>query len=145
RLFPGVSQPVVAGDYVATLWQGVTETAEPRAEHLGELLAQLHAKPPPDILPRWDPVADVRRKIADAGELAADDRTVLPRQCESLRRRLTEQRFHRPWSVVHGDAHLGNVIVGPDGPVLCDLDSTCVGPPEWDLAPLAVGRLRMGH
>jgi aminoglycoside phosphotransferase (APT) family kinase protein len=45
---------------------------------------------------------------------------------------------------VHGDAHSGNVIVGPEGPVLCDFDSACVGPPEWDLTPLAVGRERFG-
>jgi hypothetical protein len=28
--------------------------------------------------------------------------------------------------------------------VLCDFDSSCVGPPEWDLTPLAVGRDRFG-
>ena len=40
---------------------------------------------------------------------------------------------------------LGNLIAGPAGPVLCDLDSLCAGPPEWDLTPMAVGRLRLGH
>lgn len=145
RLLPGVHQPVVAGGYVATLWQAVPEVGEPTGEHLGELLRRLHALPAPSTLPRWDPVADVHRKVTDAEELGSSDREFLLRRCESLGRRLTEQRFRLPWSVVHGDAHLGNLIVGPDGPVLCDLDSMCLGPAEWDLTPLAVGRLRMGH
>ena len=40
--------------------------------------------------------------------------------------------------VICGDAHLGNMIATPTGPVLCDLDTACIGPREWDLVPLAV-------
>jgi hypothetical protein len=29
--------------------------------------------------------------------------------------------------------------------VLCDFDSTCLGPQEWDLTPIPVGVLRFGH
>ncbi|WP_320671140.1 phosphotransferase enzyme family protein [Patulibacter defluvii] len=39
---------------------------------------------------------------------------------------------------IHGDAHPGNVIVGPDGPVLLDFDLVCRGPRPWDLAPAAL-------
>lgn len=145
RLLPDVPQPVVAGGYVATLWQAVPEVAEPTAEHLGSLLRDLHAVPGAPDLPEWDPVSDVRRKVADAEELSADDRTFLLHRCESLRNRLSEHRMRLSRAAVHGDAHLGNVILGPRGPVLCDLDSMCAGPPEWDMIPLAVGRLRMGH
>ncbi|MGH3998017.1 MAG: aminoglycoside phosphotransferase, partial [Pseudonocardiaceae bacterium] len=40
------------------------------------------------------------------------------------------------------DARLGNLIASPQGPVLCDLDTTSIGPPEWDLVPAAVAALR---
>jgi hypothetical protein len=40
------------------------------------------------------------------------------------------------WVLCHGDVHPANVIAGPDGPVIIDWDLLCVGPPEWDHAPL---------
>ncbi|MHA6801826.1 phosphotransferase enzyme family protein [Salinifilum ghardaiensis] len=145
RLLPDVPQPVVAGGYVATLWRAVPDAGEPSAEHLGSLLRELHTVAPAPELPEWDPIADVRRKVADAEELSAEDRAFLLHRCESLRNRLSAQRARLTRAAVHGDAHLGNVILGPRGPVLCDLDSMCAGPPEWDMTPLAVGHLRMGH
>jgi aminoglycoside phosphotransferase (APT) family kinase protein len=48
-------------------------------------------------------------------------------------------------ALVHGDAHLGNLIQSPAGPVVCDFDSSSLGPPEWDLTPLAVGVVRFGE
>ncbi|GAA4864984.1 aminoglycoside phosphotransferase family protein [Saccharopolyspora cebuensis] len=145
RLLPGVEQPVRVGEHVATLWEAVPEVGAATAEHLGGLLRRLHELPAPAVLPWWQPLRDVRRKFADAEELDPGDRRFLERHCADVEHRLEEMSLSLPWTVVHGDAHLGNVIAGPDGPVLCDLDSMCVGPPEWDLTPLAVGRLRMGH
>lgn len=145
RLLEDVPQPVVVDGYVATLWHAVSEEGEPTAEHLGALLRELHAVSAPPDLPEWDPVSDVRRKIGDAEEISAEDRAFLLHRCESLRNRLCGQRDAFARTAVHGDAHLGNVIAGPRGPVLCDLDSMCAGPPEWDLTPLAVGHLRMDH
>src|SRR5690606_5757916 len=140
-----VEQPVRAGDYVATFWRLVPERGKPNGTHLGELLRQLHSLPVPQLLPLWRPLDDVRRKCADAEELDPEDQEFLLQHCDAIERRLADLRFALPWSVIHGDAHLGNVILGPDGPVLCDLDSMCVGPPEWDLTPMAVGRLRTGQ
>lgn len=146
RLLPGVEQPVRAGEHLATLWEAVPETGPPPTGHdLGELLRKIHALPVPSKFPAWDPMAELRRSLRDAEALAADDRCFLQRRCEDVGRRLAELRFPLPTSVVHGDAHLGNLISGPHGPVLCDLDSLCVGPPEWDLTPVAVGWKRMGH
>jgi hypothetical protein len=53
-------------------------------------------------------------------------------------------RYDLPAGPIHGDAWLGNLLAGPHGAVLCDFDSTCIGPREWDLTPMAVGRLRLG-
>ena len=48
--------------------------------------------------------------------------------------------------VVHGDAHAGNLLRdGSGGFVLCDLDSTGIGPLDWDLVPAAVGAIRFGE
>lgn len=145
RLLSGVQQPVRVGGHTATLWELVPERAEPTAADLGVLLRRLHELPAPPSLPCWRPMQDVRRKCGDAEELDPADRDFLAEYCDRIERRLANLRPELPWSVVHGDAHLGNVISGPDGPVLCDLDSLSVGPPEWDLTPLAVGHLRMGH
>jgi len=37
---------------------------------------------------------------------------------------------------IHGDPHLGNVLMTPGGPRWTDWESACVGPLEWDLASL---------
>lgn len=54
-------------------------------------------------------------------------------------------RYVLPPGAIHGDPFLGNLIPGPEGPVLCDFDSTSIGPREWDLTPIAVGKLRFNY
>lgn len=146
RLLPGMPHPVRAGNHLATLWQAVPERdVAPTGRDLGTLLRQVHALPLPPALPDWQPMQDVRRRLCDAEDLEIHDRRFLEQRCDDVEQRLAELEFSMPRRVVHGDAHLGNLIVGPQGPVLCDLDSLCAGPPEWDLTPMAVGRLRLGH
>ncbi len=43
-----------------------------------------------------------------------------------------------PGRPLHGDAHTGNVLITPDGPVWADLEDVCVGPVEWDLASVTL-------
>jgi aminoglycoside phosphotransferase (APT) family kinase protein len=43
-----------------------------------------------------------------------------------------------PRRVVHGDAHVGNVVVTADGPRWTDLEDAGLGPVEWDLSPSSV-------
>lgn len=145
RLLPGVDQPIHVGEHVVTAWVRVAP-AERRATaaDLGKLLRRVHALPAPEGVGEWAPLADVRARVADAEELDPDDRRFLLRRSAEVEAALGELEFPLERSVIHGDAHPGNVIVGPDGPVLCDFDSSCVGPPEWDLTPLAVGRERFG-
>ncbi|GAB3286354.1 phosphotransferase family protein [Parasphingorhabdus pacifica] len=146
RLLPGVRQPVHAGGHLATLWEAVDDSGPaPTGRDLAGLLRQVHSLPIPATLPGWQPMEDVRRKLVDAEQLDSEDRYFLEERCDDIERRLEDLSFPLPRSLVHGDAHLGNLIAGPDGVLLCDLDSLCVGPPEWDLTPMAVGRLRMGH
>lgn len=147
RLLPGVTQPVRVGDHLATLWEEVASGgAKPRGRDLARLLRRVHALPVPVFpLPAWQPLDDVRRRVDEAEGLAAEDRAFLLSRCDEVDARLVELDFAMPRRLVHGDAHLGNLIPSPAGPVLCDFDSTCIGPPEWDLTPLAVGVIRFGE
>ncbi|MGH3620650.1 MAG: phosphotransferase family protein, partial [Sciscionella sp.] len=135
------------GEYLATLWW--TEPGNgrrPNGGDLARLLRRVHELPlPPFELPEWAPLDDVRRRLGDAEELAANDRRFLERRCDELQSALDKLSFELDRRVLHGDAHLGNLIRARDGPVLCDFDSSCVGPPEWDLVPVPVGVHRFGH
>ncbi|ONI72772.1 aminoglycoside phosphotransferase [Actinosynnema sp. ALI-1.44] len=147
RLYPGIAQPIRAGEHVATVWDVVPDGGRPaRGRDLGKLLKRIHSLPPPSFdLPVWDPLDDVRRRIDDAEDIQDDDRLFLLDTCDRLHQELAGLRYEFPPAVLHGDAHLGNLISSPDGPVLCDFDSTSLGPPEWDLTPVAVGVGRFGE
>lgn len=75
----------------------------------------------------------------DHAHLSKDDRGWLAEHLSALRVDYADLPAGLPRRVIHGDAWQGNVIV-PDGgePTLLDLDHVSVGPPEWDLVPLAV-------
>lgn len=147
RLVDRLEQPVRAGEHVATVWQAVPSVGPPpTGVDLARILRMVHRLPVPQgSLPSWDPLADFTNRLADATELAADDREFLQRRSDELAAALAELKFALPRAMLHGDAHLGNVIAGPDGPVICDFDSCCIGPPEWDLTPMAVSAVRFGR
>lgn len=147
RLLPGLAQPVRAAGHVATLWRTVPSAGSaPTGADLAAMLRTVHRLPlPMGALPRWDPLSDFRNRLRDAVELEPRDRRFLDRRSDELSAAIEELRFPLPRAVVHGDAHLGNVIPGPAGPVLCDFDSCCIGPPEWDLVPMAVSAVRFGR
>jgi|GEM_PF-526492 len=116
------------------------------ATELAAALRRLHALNPPATLPRWDPLDDVERRIDDAEGLAPADRVFLRDMTDRLRAALADVTYELPPVLLHGDAHLGNLLRAADGrAVLCDFDSSCVGPAEWDLVPVAVGRIRFRY
>ncbi|WP_349305860.1 phosphotransferase [Pseudofrankia sp. DC12] len=149
RLLPGVPAPIRAGEALATAWVDVGPDTEPPPDtaDLGAMLRRLHAlEPPRPALPRWDPLDDVRRRMSDAEALAPDDRVFLEELIDQVAAGLRTIRYRLGTTVIHGDAHLGNLIRGSSGQVVvCDFDSVCLGPAEWDLMPVAVGLLRFGH
>jgi aminoglycoside phosphotransferase (APT) family kinase protein len=146
RLLPGIEQPVRVGEYLATVWEAVPSGGrKPTGRDLATLLRGVHELPIPACeLPRWQPLDDVRRRLGDAEDLDVADRIFVEDRCAELAERLAALDYPLAECVVHGDAHLGNVIGSPAGPILCDFDSTCVGPPEWDLTPIPVGVRRFG-
>jgi hypothetical protein len=147
RLLPGVPQPVTYDGYVATVWEAVPLGGKrPRGRDLGKLLRSIHDLPQPaSWLPPWRPLADVAARIGEATDLTDADLAFLRDRYDEVAEQLSRLEFPSPPSLVHGDAHLGNLIASPAGPVLCDFDSSSYGPPEWDLVPLAVGVTRFGE
>jgi hypothetical protein len=147
RLLEDIEQPVRVGDHLATLWHEVPAIGPaPTGADLARLLRRFHElAPPPFELPPWDPMTIVRGRLGDAEGLAPADRAFLAQRCDEVEAALDELEYELPVGPIHGDAYLGNLIPGPDGPVLCDFDSACIGPREWDLTPIAVGQLRLGH
>ena len=41
-----------------------------------------------------------------------------------------------PWRPLHGDTHLGNVLIAGPSAIWMDLESACIGPLEWDVVNL---------
>ncbi|WP_435109252.1 phosphotransferase enzyme family protein [Nocardiopsis synnemataformans] len=147
RLLEEVAQPVVADGYAATLWHLVPDSGpQATGAGLGQILSQIHQLPTPEFaLPQWSPFTQVRTRISDAEALADNDRDWLLERCAQVEEQLHTLDYVLAPGVIHGDPFLGNLIPGPHGPVICDLDSVCWGPREWDLAPVAVGKLRMDY
>ncbi|HVE96576.1 MAG TPA: aminoglycoside phosphotransferase family protein [Pseudonocardiaceae bacterium] len=147
RLLPGIPQPVWAGEHIATVWQAVPSVGPvPGGANLASLLRAVHAVPTPcRALPSWDPLTDFDNRMRHTTTMGDADRDFLLRRSADLATAVAELDFALPEAVLHGDAHLGNVIPGPAGPVLCDFDSCAIGPPEWDLTPVAVSNVRFGR
>ena len=82
--------------------------------------------------------------IVDGWLAGLDDHPAVDDDERALLHRLRDARlaavagWERDAAVVHGDAHPGNVLLGPDGAVLLDLDLVARGPRAWDLAPAAL-------
>ncbi|MEW2477923.1 aminoglycoside phosphotransferase family protein [Micromonospora gifhornensis] len=156
-----LAQPVVVDEWVATIWHYLPHPAgRPDPVELAEPLARLHAiAEVPSFLPRWSPVAMARRRLTGLASLPADDllftqqwalREVgltlddlvarLHERCKDLEHQVAAATWELPTGVVHGDAHVGNVLSGR----LCDFDSLSIGPREWDLVPLVHSVTRFG-
>jgi aminoglycoside phosphotransferase (APT) family kinase protein len=95
-------------------------------------------------LPALAPFVRLAERIEEAGSLASADREWLVRRLDVLQQRYARLPPGRPWCAVHGDAWRGNVAATDDGPVLLDLERFAYGPPEWDLASVAVNYTTFG-
>lgn len=142
----GVTQVVHIEEHVVTFWLRAVDTGRtPTISELARLLRRLHRVPAAGAgLPHWDPVTDLRTRIHDARMRGwpVADLDLLARRCDAVEEALSTVRYELPESVIHGDAQIGNLIATPGGAIWCDLDTTCVGPREWDLVPVAVRHLR---
>jgi aminoglycoside phosphotransferase (APT) family kinase protein len=140
---PVVAEPVVVEGRVVTFWQEVPDPRPSTPAELAGALRQLHRlSPPPELgLPVVEPLHRVRERLSCAVGLDAADRVFLQGLADELGRRWAGLVFELPAGVVHGDAHVDNLVRGSDGRLaFVDLEEFAVGPPEWDLVLTAIER-----
>lgn len=140
-------EPLLVEGHPVTVWQRMPDAvrpAEPR--DLAELLRVVHALPAPAFpLPPRELLGGVERWLRLAGD------AIDPADAAYLRERrdgfaaaaaaLTPRLAPGP---IHGDALPRNVHVGPDGPVLVDLETFSSDFREHDLVVMALSRDRYG-
>ncbi|MFI9410111.1 aminoglycoside phosphotransferase family protein [Nocardia gamkensis] len=149
RLAEEHPQPLQLDQTAVTFWRRVDDCdhqALPDGRSLGKILRRFHDLATPDFeLPQWNTLGAIRKRIQDEDVLDDDDHEFLVLACDELEQELTDIGFVLPPGPIHGNAFVGNLIGGPDGAVLCDFDSVAIGPREWDLIPIAVGKLRFDY
>lgn len=147
RLAGPDQQPVLVHGLHATVWRYLPPAEPPLTPHdLGLVLRQFHQLGlPPFDLPNWNPVGDARRRLDDAEALGDSDRRTLTEWCDELEPRVARLRERQADTLVHGDAHVGNLLRDHGSPVLCDFDPICAGPWQADLVAVAVGEDRFGR
>ncbi|WP_432887824.1 phosphotransferase family protein [Kribbella sp. CA-245084] len=161
RLAPTLRKPIETPTWTATAWTYLAQPAGHRHQlvDLATPLRSIHSIHQLGLaIPEWDVIDRCEnrvRKVAEATGEAMDylhawakrelnlpiirvaDR--LLQRCAELRIAVAAAQWALPVSVIHGDAHAGNLLSTPHCVVLIDLDSVRIGPPEWDLVPAAHG------
>ncbi|MFF0287973.1 phosphotransferase enzyme family protein [Streptomyces sp. NPDC005262] len=131
-----------------TVWHRLPDAvrpAEPR--DLAPLLTLVHALPAPDgpALPRRELLGGVERWLRIAGDaIDPADAAYLRERRDGFAAAAAALVPHLPPGPIHGDALPRNVHVGPDGPVLVDLETFSADLREHDLVVLALSRDRYG-
>ena len=136
-----VDQPVTVAGHVATFWRYVTVTGGERRDvlALGRLVRRLHELPqPPVVLPAVDPLGSLLTDVEHSGALTSAEREWLLARADELERQYPHTRWALGTGLVHGDAHVGNLLHAAGGVVLCDWDSVSYGPREMDLLPTSM-------
>ncbi|MCX4578257.1 aminoglycoside phosphotransferase family protein [Streptomyces sp. NBC_01571] len=130
-----------------TVWHRLpapVRPAEPR--DLAELLRVVHALPSPSFaLPPRELLGGVERWLRLAGDaIDAQDAAFLRARRDGFAAAAAALTPHLPPGPIHGDALPRNVHVGPDGPVLVDLETFSADLREHDLVVMALSRDRYG-
>lgn len=162
RLAPELHEPIETPDWAATAWTYLPQIQGQRhrqAELARPLLAFHSLNGLGFPLPHWNPIGRSESRLETAAAAQGEDLNYLQTWAAGqvglelsdlvgwLRKRFCSVRaaaecteWRLPTSVIHGDAHAGNLLTDARGQsVLCDLDSVSIGPPEWDLVPAAHG------
>ena len=141
------SKPVLVDGHPVTVWHRLPDPvrpAEPR--DLAELLRVVHALPSPSFsLPPRELLGGVERWLRLAGEaIDPADAAYLRARRDGFADAAAALTPHLPPGPIHGDALPRNVHVGPDGPVLVDLETFSADLREHDLVVMALSRDRYG-
>lgn len=130
-----------------TVWHRLPDAvraAEPA--DLARLLRLVHALPSPSFpLPRRELLGGVERWLRLAGNaIDPADAAYLRDRRDGFAAAASALTPHLPPGPIHGDALPRNVHVGPDGPVLVDLETFSSDFREHDLVVMALTRDRYG-
>jgi len=135
--------PYLENDCAVTLWEFVdgrpvaTETDESMA---ASSLRLVHAALTgfdaelPSFITKVESCETLLADPAEAPKLAARDRAFLEGVYTDLRQQLSS--VAGTWQPLHGDTHLGNVLIANSRAVWMDLEAACIGPIEWDVVNL---------
>ncbi|MFJ5667601.1 phosphotransferase family protein [Micromonospora chalcea] len=140
HLYPA-EQPILIDDHPVTFWKKVPDSGEKAsARALGAALRFVHGCEVDDsvALPALDPFGRVDARLGKAKDVPPEAIDYLRCRLSDLRTAYAELSFVSPFVALHGDAHVKNLICGPDGTTtLIDFEAFCLGPPEVDLAVTA--------
>ncbi|MFD4140038.1 MULTISPECIES: phosphotransferase enzyme family protein [unclassified Streptomyces] len=139
--------PRLVAGHPVTLWHRLADAVRPAGPaDLAGLLLLIHALPSPAVeLPRRDLLGGVERWLRLAGEaIDPADAAYLRARRDGFAEAAATLTPRLPPGPIHGDALPRNVHVGPDGPVLVDLETVSSDLREHDLVVMALSRDRYG-
>jgi hypothetical protein len=144
----GDDQPWIVGNCAVTAWQWLEGTGPVGPTELGALAYALRERTvggPVHDVARFDPIAAIRAAVEHL-PVGDDQGDQVRRMAHELTAAWARVADVDPLgtAVVHGDLHRDNVVAGPMGPVLTDLELAGAGPPSYDVAPAVVAVARYG-
>ncbi|MFE5394327.1 phosphotransferase enzyme family protein [Streptomyces sp. NPDC056568] len=130
-----------------TLWRRLPDPVRPtEPRDVAALLRLVHALPSPSFdLPPRELLGGVERWLRLAGDVIDPaDAAFLRERRDGFATAAAALTPRLPRGPIHGDALPRNVHVGPDGPVLVDLETFSTDLREHDLVVMALSRDRYG-
>ncbi len=152
-LVDGDRQPWTVGDHIVTAWEWIPPGPSTDSEDLGRLARTLreHTRQVNTVgggapeLAAFDPLG---ASVAAVAHLPVDDPEAgfVRHRAAALSGPFAAAQADDPagWSVVHGDLHPANVVDGPHGALLTDLELAGWGGASYDAAPAVVRVVRYG-
>ncbi|MGW0843715.1 phosphotransferase enzyme family protein [Streptomyces sp. NPDC002787] len=141
------SEALLVEGHPVTVWHRLPDPVRPAGPRdLAELLRLVHALPaPPFPLPRRELLGGVERWLRLAGDaIDPADADYLRERRDGFTAAAAALVPHLPPGALHGDALPRNVYVGPDGPILVDLETFSSDLREHDLVVMALSHDRYG-
>jgi aminoglycoside phosphotransferase (APT) family kinase protein len=94
-----------------------------------------------------DPFASVASALDEASDSIPEaDQTWLRKQITLLRSQWSTMEFSRRPGLIHGDAHISNLMRAASGEIILgDWDHVATGPREWDLVQIHYMQRRFGR
>ncbi|MFJ1653877.1 phosphotransferase enzyme family protein [Streptomyces sp. NPDC088337] len=140
-------EAILVEGHPVTVWHRLPDPVRPAGPaDLAELLRLVHALPAPEFeLPPRELLGGVERWLRLAGDaISPADAAYLRERRDGFAAAAAALTPHLPPGPIHGDALPRNVHIGPDGPVLVDLETFSADLREHDLVVMALSRDRYG-